>query len=140
NFALQMRTGTNYVLTRVFHEVYNTDPEYTILILMVIDTRGRLVTVAPTPALTLVANPNSTRRHPMVMSHGKTFMTVLSLLGMVASLNWPAVVQAGGSGECCRDLLVRGTVPGGRFTGTLEITGLAVENGQLLASGNLQGT
>jgi hypothetical protein len=37
----------------------------------------------------------------MLMSHGKTFMTVLTLVGMVTSLNWPAVVQAGGGGELC---------------------------------------
>lgn len=37
----------------------------------------------------------------MVMSHGKTFITVLALLGMVAFLHWPGVVQAGGAGEAC---------------------------------------
>jgi hypothetical protein len=37
----------------------------------------------------------------MFMSHGKTFITVLTLLGMVASLHWPAMVQAGGGGTCC---------------------------------------
>jgi hypothetical protein len=76
----------------------------------------------------------------MVMSYGKTFMTVLTLLGMVVSLSWPAVVQAGGGGECCLALRVHGTVSGGMFTGRLTLTDLAVEDGQLLASGFLGGT
>ena len=32
----------------------------------------------------------------MLTSHGKAFMTTLTLLGIVTSLHWPAVVQAGG--------------------------------------------
>jgi len=78
----------------------------------------------------------------MVLSHYKTFMTILTLLGMVASLNWSTVAQAGTGGECITcplRLRVHGRVPGGKFIGSLTIGDLTFKDGQLLASGALAG-
>jgi hypothetical protein len=64
-------------------------------------------------------------------------VTIVALLGAVFM---PGVVSAQQNG-LLTNIPVTGTLPGGgTFTGTLSITNFAVQNGQLVVSGVLQGT
>lgn len=69
---------------------------------------------------------------------------VLTLTVMVGLIAAPAVAAARPAQPTTTDLIdlpVTGTLPGGgTFTGLLDITELAIENGQLVASGVLTGT
>jgi hypothetical protein len=60
----------------------------------------------------------------------------LALLGAFLMLPGSAVAQT----NPFVDIPVTGTFPGGTFNGLLDITSFAVQNGQLVALGNLSGT
>lgn len=69
----------------------------------------------------------------------KRWARILSVVLVAALMSmwvFPATAQAG----LLTDIPVTGTVPGGTFEGVLSITGFAIENGQLLVSGVLEGT
>jgi hypothetical protein len=65
-----------------------------------------------------------------------SFALALALLGAFLMLPGSAVAQT----NPFDNISVTGTCPGGPFTGTLDITGFARQNGQLVALGNLTGT
>ncbi len=66
---------------------------------------------------------------------------VLALIGLLSLATAPAVGAARPTqASPLTDIPVTGTVPGGTFEGLLDITSLALENGQLVASGVLTGT
>ena len=78
----------------------------------------------------------------MLMHHNKTFVAVVTLLGIMVSLGWFATVQAGGGGErripACFPV-VSSLPEGGEFIGVILSLNLTVEEGQLQASGILFG-
>jgi hypothetical protein len=67
-----------------------------------------------------------------------SFALALALLGAFLMLPGSAVAQ---TTNPFVDIPVTGTLPGGgTFQGLLDVTGFAVQNGQLVALGNLSGT
>jgi hypothetical protein len=79
----------------------------------------------------------------MLMHHNQTFVAVVTLLGIMASLGWFTTAQAGGGGErrvpACFPV-VSSLPKGGEFIGEILSLNLAVdEEGQLQASGVLFG-
>ena len=66
----------------------------------------------------------------MLMHHNKTFVAVVTLLGIMASLGWFTTVQAGGGGErripACFPVMSR-LPEGGKFIGEILSLNLAVD-------------
>jgi hypothetical protein len=67
----------------------------------------------------------------------KRGLMLLTVVALVSSLALPVFAQQGG---LLTDIPVVGTIAGGTFEGVLSITGFAIENGQLVVSGVLEGT
>lgn len=66
---------------------------------------------------------------------------ILALVGLLGLATAPAVGAARpGQATLLTDIPVSGDVPGGTFTGLLDITSFALDEGQLVASGVLTGT
>ena len=65
---------------------------------------------------------------------------LLAAAGCVAAL-WAAAAGAGTTAAPAASIPMTGTTSsGGTFTGTMDITGFAVQNGQLVALGTVSGT
>jgi hypothetical protein len=67
----------------------------------------------------------------------KRGLMLLMVVALVATLALPVFAQQGG---LLTEIPVVGTIPGGTFEGVLTVTGFAVQNGQLVVSGVLEGT
>ena len=68
----------------------------------------------------------------------KRGLMLLSVVALVATLALPVFAQQ--NSGLLTDIPVVGTIAGGTFEGVLSITGFAVQNGQLVVSGVLEGT